>query len=147
MQKYSYDEAIVVGFREPPDEESSCIAKWLDKHKGQITTEGIQELIDGTIEGVFYALYCNHHYRTMVRVGSKLYVLITNDWYVNGDVVWETLTVAGTDAIQLTHLPSTRRPLASSFSPSMFTAPRASGTPAYIRYSVLCSIGTPSYVV
>jgi len=84
---------------------ASLVAQqFLEESASQLTYHGLCELNSVMKEGQLAVFFRNNHFSTMYKQGASLYLLVTDQGFLNNiDVVWETLENIEGDTVFVNH--------------------------------------------
>merc|ERR1719233_2632735 len=84
---------------------ASLVAQqFLEESASQLTYHGLCELNTVMKEGQLSVFFRNNHFSTMYKQGASLYLLVTDQGFLNNiDVVWETLENIEGDTVFVNH--------------------------------------------
>jgi hypothetical protein len=74
-------------------EEAILAQEFLESNPSQLTVFGLASLYDGIADGELSVFFRNNHFNVLLRSGSGLYLLVTDQGYLfEADIVWEHLS-------------------------------------------------------
>eukprot|EP01132_Coremiostelium_polycephalum_P004262 gene4262-5332_t len=78
------------------------IKQFLKDTSSQLSYHGLYELHSNLKEDEFVVFFRNNHFNTLLKHNSELYLLITDEGYINEPVIWEKLSQidGDTDLVQ-----------------------------------------------
>eukprot|EP01133_Synstelium_polycarpum_P017722 gene17722-21132_t len=74
------------------------MTQFLKETSSQLSYHGLYELHSKLQEGSLAVLFRNNHFCTILKHNSELYILITDEGYINEPVVWEKLSQINGDS-------------------------------------------------
>ena len=84
--------------------ESLVAQQFLEESASQLTYHGLCELNTVMKEGQLAVFFRNNHFSTMYKQGASLYLLVTDQGFLNNlEVVWETLENIEGDTVFVDH--------------------------------------------
>ncbi|EGC31984.1 hypothetical protein DICPUDRAFT_57374 [Dictyostelium purpureum] len=79
------------------------IKQFLADTSSQLSYHGLYELHSKLNEGELVIFFRNNHFNTMLKRNSELYLLVTDEGYINEPIVWERLSQIDGDTEYVLH--------------------------------------------